>query len=84
MNNKIYHMRFETSFIAYLIATVSAESEEKAQGLLEKKMSSILGFKVWRTVDSGFKSDKEGIIGIGLDNNRGFYRENYPKLYPDS
>jgi len=74
MNNKIYRVDFETSSCAYLFATISARSEEKAQGLLEKKAGSILGFKIWETVDRGIKSDKEAIIEIGL------YIEKYSKL----
>jgi len=74
MDYTIYHMHFETCFMAYLIATISAESKEKAQGLLEKKVGSTIGFKLWETVDSGFNSDKEGIIGIGI------YNERYSKL----
>ncbi|HUS49690.1 MAG TPA: hypothetical protein VMZ91_05965 [Candidatus Paceibacterota bacterium] len=73
-------MRFETGFTAYLIATISAKSKEKAQGLLEKRIGSRTGFKILRTIDSGFQSDKKGIIGIGIDNGS-FYRNNYPELY---
>ncbi len=70
MDNKIYRVDFDVSSCAYLFAIVSAKSEEKARGLLEKKIGSILGFKIWGAIDRGFKSDKEGIIEVGIYNDK--------------
>jgi hypothetical protein len=70
MYYNIYVIKYGTMFNESLRAVVSADSREKSASLLEKHLNEIkisfvkasAGFEILDMKDTGFKSDKEGII----------------------
>lgn len=79
MEYPIHHVLYETGWGGNKEAIVAADSEKRIPVIVEKhvredigiiessRKAKDIGFKVLGSLDTGFKADKEGIIGYSLD-----------------
>ena len=79
MEYPVYHVLYETGWGKNKEVIVAADSEERIPVIVEKhvredigisessRKAKDIGLKVLGSLDTGFRADKEGIIGYSLD-----------------